>query len=102
MSGGSFNYLYSKEISEDTYGYLEDSKRMLSSIERDYDSKERRFTAHTLKRVIKLVMLSKDLLEEAQHMHESISGPLHAVEWHHSADYGKEQVEEAFRDAHHD
>lgn len=95
MSGGSYNYLYTKE-SEEWLDHLDDIKQMSKALLENYDSENRRKAAKDFQRIITYLNLAKDCLEMVD-----LVAPrelMKAIEWHQSRDWGKEDVENLLED----
>lgn len=95
MSGGSFNYLYSKD-SFDIYDQrlLDDLISLKRCLLSDYDSCYRRSVAHELDKVIQLIKTAQELMQSADiFLTEDIRKAMKAVEWDKSSDFSKDDVE---------
>lgn len=84
MSGGSFNYLYSKEI-DDLMNNTSDLEEM-----RDYlISYGYEDIAKDIQRLIEYIKSAECVIGTLKDMLEPV---FHAVEWYESGDYGKERM----------
>lgn len=91
MSGGSYNYLYNANDWIEPYR-IEDLRLMISDLETQYDSPNRREAVKQLKFYL-------NLLETASKMVDIVNdgidrGLLHVIEWDRSADKCKQDVED--------
>lgn len=84
MSGGSFNYLYSKEIDDlmNNTSDLEEMREYLISYGYEDIAKDTQRLIEYIKSAECVIGTLKDMLEPV----------FHAVEWYESGDYGKERM----------
>lgn len=84
MSGGSLNYLYSKEVCE-LFNNIESLERAESYLlEQDiYD------IAKDVRRLIEYIKTARNRIEV---LHEELQGIFHAIEWNMSGDYSYSSV----------
>ena len=88
MSGGSFSYLYCKEP-EELFNHIGTLEEMETAL-RHLGAKD---IARDTRRLIEYVESAKNRIEVLQ---ANLRDVFHAVEWYHSADYGRDSVEKAF------
>ena len=94
MSGGSFNYLYSKDSDQILDAYMNDLTDMIYTLSSCYDSPIRRVHVDKLSQVRDLLRACEGLIKAADViLDEDTMKVIKAVEWHRSADIGKEDVE---------
>ncbi|RKN35970.1 hypothetical protein [Streptomyces hoynatensis] len=84
MSGGSYDYLYAKDL-VDLYGSVEEMAQRLSQLA-ERDSPAARDTWTIL-----------GLMDAIRSMQGRLEGVWHAVEWYDSCDYSRDQVDEAVK-----
>lgn len=87
MSGGSFNYLCDAA----GFGQLGERRGAIADMAKaldDYDHPGAAQAAADTRQVLAI-------LESADELAERLSDVWHDVEWHHSSDYGVDQVHEA-------
>ena len=86
MSGGSFEYLYSKDVTDP--GYLSELEHMIQSMKSDGYKEE----------ALLLQSHYDDLewaIQVAEMRHEKLSNLMHAYEWWQSGDYGEDSFKKA-------
>ena len=92
MSGGSWSYLYSKEIDDlmqyDNIELLEDMADYLNSTGYEDVAKDTR-------RLVEYIISAKIRIET---LHEMLSPVFKAVEWYESGDSGKDSVDKAIEE----
>lgn len=92
MSGGSFGYLYSREVDEliqySSIEMLEDMANYLNSTGYEDVAKDTR-------RLVEYIISAKIRIET---LHEMLSPVFKAVEWYESGDSGKDSVDKAIEE----
>ena len=95
MSGGSFNYLYSKDAEDILDSYMDELSDMIVVLTGDYDSPNRRGYADKLSNVLTYLETCKGLIKAADVLlDEDLGEVMQAIEWHKSADKCKQDVED--------
>lgn len=90
MSGGSFNYLYSKDLDDLMYsGYGEHWDDMLAELD-ELSPKAAAEMRHIRES-------SDDFVRLHEQRWQRLQSVLHAVEWWRSNDWSKDQVDEVIR-----
>lgn len=90
MSGGSFNYLYACD-SEELAERLADLERMADALGEYPDGHAASVDTH------ELIAIMRTAFRRVEARRRRLAEIWHAVEWHHSCDYGPDQVAEALR-----
>lgn len=86
MSGGSFNYLYNKEVDE-LFGY--EALMDLESMEAILLNKNYQDLAQDVRRLIEYIKSAKNRVGV---LHENLKPVLKAVEWYESCDYDEDDL----------
>lgn len=92
MSGGSWNYLYSKEI-DDLMQYSN-----IITLEEMADYLNKNGYEDVARDTIRLVEYIKSATIRIEVLHEMLSPVFKAVEWYDSGDYEKDKVEKAIEE----
>ena len=90
MSGGSFDYLCFKDVSE-LFQRVGQVESMAKAIGEYPDGEAASIDAH------EVVAIMKTALRRLEARRRRLEPVWMAVEWHHSCDYGPERVAEALR-----
>lgn len=92
MSGGSWSYLYSKEVDELVeYGSI----RLLEEMGDYLNSSGYEDVAKDVRRLVEYIKSARIRIET---LHEMLSPVFKAVEWYDSGDCGKDSVSRAIED----
>ena len=92
MSGGSWSYLYSKEVDELVqYGSI----RLLEEMDDYLNSSGYEDVAKDVRRLVEYI---KSAIIRIETLHEMLSPVFKAVEWYDSSDCGKDSVSRAIED----
>ncbi len=95
MSGGSFNYLYSKDAEDILSNHMGDISDMIEILKNDYDSPNRREYADILGNVLTYLDTCKGLMRSVDVLlNTDLREVMQAVEWHRSSDKCKQDVED--------
>jgi hypothetical protein len=90
MSGGSFNYLCSRDLEDILYGVGEEWDSMLHEL----DS----LCPEAASEMRKIRTDAETFVKEHDNRWNKLTRVLHAVEWWRSNDYGKDQVDKAIKE----